>query len=216
MNLTTTKQAAQNIFSRLNWKIYPSTLFSIITLLSILPCVLFLPEKYAWENSYIENAQNFIILAMFICALKATRAKQLFNWIAMVIVMLFLREINCGRIFFSVSEDWNPPFKPWREILPSPYNHIPNALFGLFILYAIYYFFKSRAYLQLWTILKQAKIDCWNIIFMGIGGVLGTLAEISVHSEMLEETTETLFYVAFGVLIYLYGQSKDYNVKGLK
>ena len=83
-------------------------------------------------------------------------------------------------------------------------------------MYAIYYFFKSKAYNQLWSILKSAKIDCWNIIFLMTGAVVGTISEMTLHNEMLEETTETLFYVAFGVLIYLYGQSKDYKVKGLK
>ncbi len=96
MNLTTTKQAAQNIFSRLNWKIYKPTVISIITFLSILPCVLFLPEKYAWENSFIENFQIFVISVLFIISIKLKERKKLFNWIAMISVILFLREINCG------------------------------------------------------------------------------------------------------------------------
>ena len=64
--------------------------------------------------------------------------------------------------------------------------------------------------------MKKAKIDCWNIIFMMSGIVIGTLSEMTWDNEMLEETTETLFYVAFGVLVYLYGYNKDYKVKGIK
>ena len=194
-------------------KIYKPTLFSIITFLSILPCVLFLPEMYAWENSLIENTQLFVIFFIFIVALNAKREKQLFNWIAMISVMLFLREINCGRVFFPINSVGSPAFKSWAEILPYPYSKIPNTLFGLFMLYAIFYFYKSKAYLQLWKLLKSAKIDCVNILFMMFGIVAGTLSENTIHNEMLEETTETLFYVAFGVLVYLYGYNKDYKAK---
>lgn len=213
MNLTTMKQAAQNIFSRLNWKIYKPTLFSIITFLSILPCVLFLPERYAWENSFIENAQLFVIFFIFIIALNAKVEKQLFKFIAMVSIILFLREINCGRIFFPLNNVGSPAFKSWNEILPHPYNYIPNGLFGLFMIYTLAYFFESKAYLQLWKVLKSAKIDCVNIFFMMFGIVAGTLGENTIHNEMLEETAETLFYVAFGVLVYLYGYNKEYKAK---
>lgn len=214
MNLTTIKQAAQNIFSRLNWKIYKPTLFSIVTFLSILPCVLFLPEMYAWENSFIENLQLFVIFFIFIFALNSKQEKHLFNWIAMVCIMLFLREINCGRIFFPVHNGvGSPSFKHWNEILSYPYYNIPNGLFGLFILYSIFYFFKSNAYVELWKVIKSAKIDCVNILFMAFGIIAGTISENTIHNEMLEETTETLFYVTFGVLVYLYGHNKNYKIK---
>ncbi len=216
MNLTTIKQAAQNIFLRLNWKIYRPTFISIVILLSILPCVLFLPEMYAWENSFIENIQLVVIMAIFVVSLRAKYAKQLFNWITMIVVILFLREINCGRIFFPINKVGTPVFKQWNQILSYPYNFIPNGIYGLFMIYTVYYFFKSKAYLQLCEIMKKAKIDCWNIIFMMSGIVIGTLSEMTWDNEVLEETTETLFYVAFGVLVYLYGYNKDYKVKGIK
>ena len=174
MNLTTTKQAAQNIFSRLNWKIYPPTLFSIITFLSIIPCVIFLPERFAWENSIIENIQLVVILLTFRLAIFAPKYKKLFNWIAMISVILFLRETNCGRIFFPI----DGTIRPWKELLPYPYNYVPNGLFALFITYSIYYFFKSKVNRELLKIITSSKIDCINISFMFTGAVIGTIGEI--------------------------------------
>ncbi len=210
MNLTT-KQATQNIFSGLNWKIYPSTLFSIITLLLMLPCILFLPRKYAWENSFIENLQLSIILILFVITLKIKQRKNLFNWVGMIAIILFLREISCGRIFFPLNNVEAPIFKQWNQIFPYPYNYIPNTLLDLFIIYAIYYFFKSKVYLQLFEILKYKKIDCLNILFIILGISFNIVGEKILHSEMVEETGETLFYVSFTTLIFLYGFNKDYK-----
>ncbi len=217
MNLTTIKQVTQNIFKKLNWKIYKPTLFTIVTFLSIFPCVLFLPEMYACENSFIENLQLFVIFFTFIFALNSKQEKHLFNWISMICIMLFLREINCGRIFFPVHNSTGALlFKHWHEILSYPYYNIPNGLFGLFVLYSIFYFFKSKVYFELWEIIKNAKIDCVNISFMFFGIITGTISENIIHNEMLEETTETLFYVAFGVLVYLYGYNKNYKIDFIK
>ena len=209
MNLTT-KQATLNIFSRLSWKIYKPTLFSIVTFLSVFPCVLFLSEKYAWENSFIENFQLVVIAITFMVALRAKWAKKLFNWIAMITIMLFLREVNCGRVFFS--KNCPNSFKGWNEILPYPYNFIPRIVFAIFIIYAVYYFFKAQVYVELWQIIAKAKIDCWNIFFMWLGIVVGTISEITINNMMLEETSETLFYISFAVLVYLYGQNKDFCI----
>ena len=210
MNLTT-KQATQNIFSRLNWKIYPSTLFLITTFLLILPCILFLPRKYAWENSFIENLQLVIIFILFIISKKVKKRKNLFNWVAMIAIILFLREINCGRIFFPLNNAEAPVFKQWNQILSYPYNYIPNILFGLFILYAFYYFFKFKVYSELLKILKYKKIDCLNILFIILGIFLNITGEKIIHNEMIEETGETLFYIAFTILIFNYGFNKDYE-----
>ena len=206
------KEFIDNIFLRLNWKLYHATLFSIITFISIFPLALFLPEQYAFENSLIENIQLIILFILFVIAISAPKNKKLFNWIVMISIILLLREINCGRIFFPIEGSSTPLFKSWKNILSYPYCYAPTILYGLFMLYSIFYFFKSKAYLELLNIIKFAKIDCVNIIFMFIGMILGTLSEINFHNEVLEETTETLFYVSFTVLVYLYGYNKDYEV----
>ena len=213
INLTTTKQAAQNIFSRLNWKVYKPTLISIITFLSIFPCILFFPERYAWENHFIENFQLIILFIIFLIALNSPRYKKLFNWITIITVILFLREINCGRIFFKIEGCIKPTFKVWNEILPFPYNYIPIILYSLLMFYAVFYFFKSKAYIDLFKIIKFAKIDCINTLFILFSIILGTLSENKFHNVVLEETTETLFYVSFCVLVYLYGYNKNYSIK---
>ena len=213
--ISTMKQATRNIFSRLNWKVYGPTLFTLITLLSIIPCWIFLPERFAWENHLIENAQLLILAGCFWIAVKSKSNKKLFNWVAMIAVILFLREINCGRIFFPRPrpEGMAPTFYHWYEIIPNYWWRVPNAIYACFLLYAIYYFFKSRLYKTLWDYAKFAKIDCINIICLFIGLIVGSISESRfMEDEMLEELTETLFYVSFTVLVYLYSRYSLFSI----
>ena len=135
---------------------------------------------------------------------------QIILFVLTITIMLFLREVNCGRVFFS--KNCPNSFKGWNEILPYPYNFIPRIVFAIFIIYAVYYFFKAQVYVELWQIIAKAKIDCWNIFFMWLGIVVGTISEITINNMMLEETSETLFYISFAVLVYLYGQNKDFCI----
>ena len=208
--ISTIRQAAQNIFSRLKWKVYPSTWFSIIAFLSIIPCVMFLPEKFAWENSFIENTQMIVLFVCFFITIKAKWNKKFFNWISFIVVILILREINYGRSFFPKPNVINS-FYQWKEIIPN-YWWIPRTLYGLFMAYTIYYFFKNNLLKTVVLYIKKAPIDVWNCIFLFLGIILGTLGENTIKNEMLEETTENLFYVAFTVLIWLYSHNKDYKI----
>ena len=209
--ISTITQATQNIFSRLNWKIYPSTLFSILTCLSIVPCVIFLPEKFAWENYFIENFQLLILFICFCITIKSKTNKKLFYWLSMIIFILILREINCGRSFFPVP-NLNNSFLKWKEIIPN-YYWLPTFLYISFMLYSIYYFLKNKLWKITIEYIKKAKIDFWNLFFLIFSMILGTLAENNLKNQMLEETTETLFYVSLTILIWLYSNNKNFKIE---
>lgn len=104
----------------LDFKIYGVTWIAILNTILIAPCILYLPEKYGYENGILENLQLIVLLCGFILCLsyKKIKSKQnqdneitsvdesmvkFFKFVALVIVILFLREINCGRtIFFPI------------------------------------------------------------------------------------------------------------------
>ena len=89
--------------NRVDFKFHPITLLPLLILLLTLPACLWLPIEYSYENHLIENFQLVVILAIFIICIKAKNDKTFFNTLALVMVILFLREINCGRtVFFHV------------------------------------------------------------------------------------------------------------------
>ena len=51
-----------------NFEIDKTTVLSIIIAILILPCVMFLPEKFGYENGLLENIQMFVLfIGLYLC-----------------------------------------------------------------------------------------------------------------------------------------------------
>lgn len=88
------------ICMHLNFKVYNVTIAAIIAALAIAPCVMFLPESYGFENGVLENLQLIVLFLGFIFALMAKDNKKFFYFVAMIIAVLAIREVNCFRTVF--------------------------------------------------------------------------------------------------------------------
>ncbi|MBS6602139.1 MAG: hypothetical protein KH301_00080 [Brachyspira sp.] len=207
--------------AHLDFKVYPVTWIAIANALLIVPCIMFLPKEFGYENGLLENIQLIALLVGFIiCLLYPKYNKEesnekpalvkFFRFAALVIVILFLREINCGRtIFFPVPGEVNT-FYGWKEI---KYGWLAHPLYGLFMTGVGVYFLINKLFITLWHLIKNVKFPVWNIVLMVIGMVWGTLAEEVFHNMVMEEITELLFYVALAGIIYLYTFNKNFQLK---
>ena len=125
----------------------------------------------------------------------------------MVIGILFLREINCGRtIFFPVPEVENAFYK-WSEI---KYGYLAHPIYGAYIAFVGIYFLKNKLFINLLQKLRDIKFPVWNFVLLLIGMIAGIYAEEVIHNFVLEESTELLFYVALINFVYLYSQDKNF------
>lgn len=207
--------------AHLDFKVYPVTWIAIVNALLIVPCIMFLPKEFGYENGLLENIQLIALLVGFIlCLLYPKYNKEeseekpalvkFFRFAALVIVILFLREINCGRtIFFPVPGEVNT-FYGWKEI---KYGWLAHPLYGIFMTGVGFYFLLNKLFITLWHLIKNVKFPVWNVILMVIGMVWGTLAEEVFHNMVMEEITELLFYVALAGIIYLYAFNKNFQLK---
>lgn len=212
--------------AHLDFKIYPVTWIAIINALLIAPCILYLPQKYGYENGLLENIQLAALLAGFILCLayqkfhkpeeteegkkQHTSMVKFFRFAALVITILFLREINCGRtIFFPVPGEVNT-FYSWKDI---KYGWLAHPLYGLYMAYVAFYFLFNKLFITFWNIVKNVKFPVWNILLMIIGMIGGTLGEEVYHNMVMEEITELLFYVSLAGIIYLYAYNKNFQLK---
>ncbi|MDR3346789.1 MAG: hypothetical protein LBS73_06405, partial [Campylobacteraceae bacterium] len=164
---------------------------------------------YALESSLLENLQLVVLAAAFVFCVKTKEHKQLFIWIAMVLVILFLREINIFRVFFPIEGEVNT-FAEWDELR---YGYLAHPLYGLFIAYTLFYFFQKK----LWKIAKEyllrVKIPTIPYILMFVGMIVGRVGEKVYKNELVEESFELLFYLSLCAIIYLYGFDKKYKTK---
>lgn len=178
------------------------TWIGIITALLIIPAVIFLPERCGYENGIIENIQLVILFIGIFFAIRPKTDKKFFYFIAMVLGILIIREINCFRtIFFAIPGEENA-FYRWSEI---KYGWLAHPLYGLYIAFVGIYFLKNKLFINLWKKLRDIKFPIWNFILLVAGIIIGLYAE-ETHNLVFEESAELLFYVMLIGFIYLYSQ----------
>lgn len=199
----------KNFLKHLDRNVYPVSWLAILCAIMILPCIMFLPAPCGYENGLLENIQMVVLLIGFIMCFRAKENKKFFYFAALVIIIIALREVNCGRtLFFPVPGEVNA-FYSWKEI---KYGWLAHPLYGLYMAYVAFYFFKNKCYLPLKQYLLETKLPVINIILMLTGMVLGTYAEKASHNFVFEEISELLFYVSLVGIIYLYAFLKTKKV----
>lgn len=185
------------------------TWFAIAAAIAIVPSVMFLPEKWGWENGVLENIQMLILFIGMYLSLRVDSNKKFFNFVAMVLVIIILREVNCGRtLFFSVPGTENA-FYSWKEI---KYGYLAHPIYGAYMTWVGIYFLKNKLFLTLWDIVRKIKFPFWNLVLMLSGMVLGTYAEHATHNFVFEEISELLFYAALIGIIYLYTRDDKFKL----
>ncbi len=201
------KKFFMELKERADFKFYPVILAPVIIFLLTPIFIKWLPLHFANENSLIENFQLVVILFAFIFCLKAKTDKPFFYSMALVMIILFLREINCGRtVFFLVPGGGPNAFYSWKEI---PYGYLAHPLYGLFMVCSGLYFIFSKSYKTLWNYFLHAKLSVYTWAFMFLGIIFGVTGE-EIGAFMLEEMAETLFYVSITALLFLQGFNKNY------
>lgn len=193
-----------------DFKCYPVTLVALAVALLVVPCVMFLPEQYGYENGLLENLQMVVLFLGVYLAVKSKVNKQFFYFAAMVLVILILREVNCGRTLFFPVPDTVNTFYGWKDI---KYGWLAHPLYGAYMAYVAFYFFKNKLFVDLWAFLSKIKLPVWNILLMLLGMGLGLYAEKVTHNFVFEEITELLFYVSLVGIIYLFGYNNKFWLK---
>ena len=194
------------ILKHFDFKVYGVVILAIIILLLTIPCSLYLPQNYGYENGLIENIQMAVLLITFIMCLKVINNRKFFVFIALIITILALREINCGRtIFFPVPNKENAFYK-WNEI---KYGYLAHPIFGLYMLSVAFYFIRNKLFIPLWNYISKYTIPIYNVLFIIIGIMLSLYADKQNHNLVLEEMAELFMYISLAGIIYIYGFKKQ-------
>lgn len=190
-----------------DFRIFKSTWFSIIIAILILPCVMFLPEKYGYENGLLENMQMVVLFLGLFLAFTSKINKKFFIFAGLVLIILMLREVNCGRtLFFPIPGEENA-FYRWSEI---KYGYLAHPIYGIYIASVGVYFVWNKLFITLWNMIRKVKLPVWEIVLMLTGMGIGLYAEHVMDNMILEEMAELLFYTSLTGIIWLYSRNKDF------
>lgn len=198
----------EGIKKHIDFKIYPITWIPIIIAIITLPCVKYLPIQYGYENGPLENIQMVFLILACIMGFTAKENKTFFKFTALVVIILMLREINCGRTLFFPVPGVENTFYGWKDI---KYGWLAHPLYGLYIGCVGLYFILNKLYINLWQIIKNTKFPIWNILLLITGMAIGMYAEKALNNMVLEEMTEMLFYASLMGIIWLYGFNKNFQ-----
>lgn len=192
--------------NHIDFSMQKTTWIVVLFALAIIPAVMFLPKQCGYENGLIENIQLVILFIGLFFSFKAKVDKKFFIFTGLVLIILLLREVNCGRTIFFPIPGVENAFYSWKEI---KYGWLAHPIYGLYMTFVGLYFLKNKLFINLWHKIRDIKFPIWNFILLLLGMGLGIYAEECAHNFILEEATELLFYVALINFIFLYSQNKN-------
>lgn len=201
------------IKNHVDFKFYPVTWVVLFVALSIIPMLMFMPQKFGFENGLLENIQMTVLFIMMYLCLSAKVNVNFFRFIALVLTLLIIREVNCGRtLFFPIPGEYHKYYS-WRD-LPWPWlGKVVHGLYGIWIAIVGLIFFKKKVYIDLWNTLKNIKIPFWSIAFASFAMIMGAIAEEFTNNNFIfEEGFELLFYVSILSLVWLYSRNKNFTM----
>ena len=185
------------------------TILLVLSGVFLLPLFSVLPEKYGYENGLIENTQVFVLFVGFYLSLTVKEYKKLFIFVAMVISILILREVNCGRtLFFAVPGKENTFYK-WKDLT---YGYLVHPAFGFYIVMVLFYFVKNKLFADAWQLIKRFRFPVLSIVCFLLSVLLGMYAERKMHNFVVEEFAELLVYIFFVQMLWMYSRQKVKNV----
>ena len=202
------------IANHFDFRFYGVTWIALAVGLAIIPSLLYMPQTWGYENGVLENIQMAVLFVMvYICA-TAKSHKQFFHFIILVLSILIIREVNCGRTLFFPIEGEYHKYYSWKA-LPWPWlGKVVHTVYGLWIAIVSLIFLKKKFYLDCWEFIKNTKLPFWNILFASFAMFMGAIAEKATNNNFIfEEGFELLFYVSVAGILWFYSRNKNFSLE---
>ena len=205
------------IKNHIDFKFYGVTWIAIAIGLSIIPMLMYLPQKYGYENGLIENTQMLVLFITLYLCITSKVNKRFFNFCALALSLLIIREVNCGRTLFFPIPETSPLYSEthqyysWRELSNPWIGKIAHGVYGIWIAIVALIFLIKKIYIDAWKIIKNVKFPFWNILIASFATFMGAIAEkLTNNNFIFEEGFELLFYVTILGMVWLYSRNKNF------
>ena len=191
------------------YKIYVSVSFAAV-LLSV-PLAFALPVELSFENGLIENAQVVTLLGAAVVVLNVRAKNPQMKWLqrffAAGLVLMALRELSWGRVFFPVGmEDSGAVFVDMAHYKYRVPVHIFIAVYSAAMLFMLIRFVPVRKILSGRQPLAVFAVLLLSMIFSYVGDHGWLIGKAC--GQILEELNELIFYATLpAVDLYYQGVS---------
>lgn len=199
------------IKNHFDFKFYGVTWIALLVGLSIIPMLLYMPQKYGMENGLLENIQMVVLFIIMYLCLTSKVNRKFFKFAALALTLIIIREVNCGRtLFFPIPGTYHQYYS-WKA-LPWPWlGKIVHTIYGLWIAFVAIVFLKKEIYVDMWNMIKNIKLPVWNLGFACFAMYMGAIAEkLTNNNFIFEEGFELLFYTSLLGIVWLYSRNKNF------
>lgn len=156
-----------------------------------------MPVSWCYENGPVEYLQLACMGGIVFLCCRATQYREFFLWCAAVMLLLMLREINCGRTLFFAYPDSSVRFYKWSEI---PYGWVVQTCYGVLIAVTVLWFFVRKLFVRVPQVLRMRPlpIGCVGILLTEI--IIARVCETDGALMVWEELAE-LSVVVTGLIV---------------
>ena len=197
--------------NHLDFRFYSVTWIALVVGLAIIPALMYMPQKYGYENGLLESVQMVVLFGILAMCLTSKVNKRFFRFAALALTIIMIREVNCGRTLFFHIPGTENSFYSWKEI---KYGYLVHPIYGTYIGLIGLTFLCKKLYVDMWNMIKNIKLPVWNLLFMGIASFCGAIAEKATNNNFIfEEGFELLFYVALAGIVYLYSRNENFALE---
>ncbi|MBR6098365.1 hypothetical protein IKP85_01315 [bacterium] len=199
------------IKKHLDFQIYQVTWIAFAVFLAIPFCLEYMPQKYGYENGLLESIQFGVLFVIFGMCFTAKVNRRFFKFCALILTIIMIREVNCGRTLFLKIPGTENSFYPWRDL---KYGFLVHPIYGLYIAIIALYFIIKKHVITLWKLIKGVRLPFWNIAIACFAMLMGAIAEEATNDNFIfEEGFELLFYVCLAGIVYLYSRHDNFMLE---
>ena len=196
------KYSMKSFMRFFDFNFYKENYIAIVALLVSVVFIKIFNLHEILENSFLENMQLIVLVAGFITSLKAKNHKIFFNFLAMVIFLMFMREISYGRVLFAHVPNGAPDaFYPWSHY---KYGWLAHVIVGIYVTFGVLYALLNKIWVDIVNIISTIKFPVWTFLASFICVVAQLLSEKNWHNSCIEETAEFVLYSLILALILIY------------
>lgn len=164
---------------------------------------LWLPENCCYENGPVEYLQLGIMAGIVFLCCRAQHQRELFAWCAAVMLLLMLREINCGRTLFFAYPDSSVRFYKWSEI---PYGWVVQTCYGVLIAVTVLWFVVRKLFMRVLLVLRERPLPIWCVAILLLEIIIARVCETDGKLMVWEELAELSVVVTALMVTGLYSR----------
>ena len=175
----------------LDFKFYKENYLAVIALIISVVFIKIFNLSEILENSFLENMQLLALFGGFIACIKTKNYKTFFTFLALVMLLMFAREISYGRVFVD-------------ENVIHFNKKLCHILVGIYIGASVLYALIKKVWVDIIAIIKNIAFPFWTFFASIACVVIQLLSEKYLHNTCIEETAEFMLYSLMLALILIY------------